>query len=70
VKYMGLKDPVGETISWSGRDWKVIGVIPDMVMESPYEPVKQTVFYLNPGVGSFIDIRINPTISAREGSAK
>ncbi|HZE85630.1 MAG TPA: ABC transporter permease [Puia sp.] len=70
VRYMGLKDPVGETISWSRRDWKVIGVIPDMVMESPYEPVKQTVFYLNPAAGSFIDIRINPTISAREGISK
>ena len=70
VRYMGLKDPVGETIGWSGRDWKVIGVIRDMVMESPYEPAKQTVFYLDANASSFIDIRINPMISAGEGIRK
>ena len=26
----------------------VVGVVQDMVMESPYEPVKPTIFIMNP----------------------
>ncbi len=50
VKYMNLKNPVGETINgdWMNNEiLKVIGVIKDMIMESPYEPVKQTVYMMD-----------------------
>jgi len=58
VKYMGLKKPIGESIKWGGHDFKVIGVINDMIVESPYEPVKPTVYYYTPGSG-FLNIRIS-----------
>jgi putative ABC transport system permease protein len=40
VKYMGLKDPVGTTIQWGGKPYRVLGVIKDMLMGSPYLPVE------------------------------
>jgi putative ABC transport system permease protein len=46
AKYIGLKDPVGATIQWDGKPFHVLGVIRDMLMESPYEPVRQVVYYL------------------------
>ena len=46
VKYMGLKDPVGVTVQWDGQPFHVLGVIRDMLMESPYEPVHQVIYYL------------------------
>jgi uncharacterized membrane protein YdcZ (DUF606 family) len=46
VKYMGLKDPVGVTIQWDGKPFHILGVIRDMLMESPYEPVHQVIYYL------------------------
>lgn len=46
VKYMGLKDPVGMTVQWDGRPFRILGVIRDMLMESPYEPVHQVIYYL------------------------
>jgi putative ABC transport system permease protein len=58
AKYMGFKHPVGETIKWY-KDFKVIGVIKDMVMQSPYEPAKQTVFTLSNRIGGIINIRVN-----------
>jgi putative ABC transport system permease protein len=66
VKYMNLKNPVGETIRIGKRDLTVIGVVKNMVMESPYEPVKQTIFHI--GSSSFDDvlIKINPNVSAHE----
>ena len=66
AKMMGLRNPVGENIRWKFwvtdevKNYTVLGVIKDMVMESPYEPVKPTMFFLkslNGGV-NWINIRI------------
>ncbi len=47
IKLTGLKNPIGETIKWNNKNWHIIGVIKDMVMESPFEPIKPTIFTLN-----------------------
>jgi len=60
VKFMGLKDPVGEIVKVDGKPFNVIGVIKDIVMESPYQPVFRTVFTLNYNAANVIDVRINP----------
>ena len=70
VKYMGLKNPVGQIVHIGKRDLAVVGVVKDMVMESPYEPVKQTVFYVRRGAADNILIKINPNISAHEAIGK
>lgn len=70
VKYMGLEHPVGETIKIGKRNMVVIGVVKDMVMESPYEPVKQTFFRIGQGPFDDIIIRINPNASAHEALNK
>ena len=63
VKYMGLKDPVGQIIRWDDKPYTVIGVVKDMIVESPYDPVKPTVFYITPYAGP-LNFRINPKVSA------
>ena len=35
VKFTGLKHPVGETLMEDGKPRKIVGVIKDMVMQSP-----------------------------------
>jgi putative ABC transport system permease protein len=71
VKYLGFKNPVGETITWAGYgNYRVIGVIKDMVSQSPYEPIKQTFYFLNRGQMSNITIRINPDMSVHEAISK
>jgi putative ABC transport system permease protein len=70
VKYMGLKSPVGEVVRIGGRDLTVLGVVKDMVMESPYDPAKQTVFYIRRGPANDIIIKINPNTSAHQAIAK
>lgn len=79
LKIMGLKDPIGEEVSWTwwadkGRvmHYKIIGVIKDPVMESPYSPTKPVVFYVKGlnGTPSWMNIRINPNISASEALPK
>ncbi len=65
---MGLKNPVGEIVRW-GRDYTIIGVVKDMVMQSPYEPVKQTVFTSMGDMSEVINIRIDPAKSTKEALA-
>jgi hypothetical protein len=70
VKYMGLKNPVGEVLKFGNKERIVVGVIKDMLMQSPFEPVKQTVFYLSPEDVEYINMRIDPAVSAHEAVAK
>jgi putative ABC transport system permease protein len=71
VKYMGLKDPVGVTIQWDGKPYHVLGVIRDMLMESPYEPVDKVIYYLpRRGDTHFIITRLHPGWPVGEALAR
>ena len=60
VKRMGLKNPVGEMLKWNDKPMVVLGVIPDIQMESPYRPVSPLTIIFNKGWAGYVDIRINP----------
>ncbi|HWZ15666.1 MAG TPA: ABC transporter permease [Mucilaginibacter sp.] len=62
VKYMALKNPVGQIVDWDDKKYVVLGVAKDMIVESPYEPVKPTIFYIDNRPG-LLNIRVNPQIS-------
>lgn len=67
VAYMGFANPVGETIQAYGRDYTVIGVVEDMVMQSIYQPNQQTVFILDRfNRQNFINVRANPQSNATD----
>jgi len=70
VKLIGLKAVIGLTIKWDTSPNHVIGVIRDMVMESPYQPVKPTIFLMNPKWANVITVRLKPSATMREGLAK
>jgi putative ABC transport system permease protein len=61
AKYMNLQNPVGETISHeSGFKATIIGVVEDLIMGSPYEPVKPSLFFWNKYEQTNIIIRLIP----------
>ncbi|MBD2702327.1 ABC transporter permease [Spirosoma sp. BT702] len=70
AKFMGLKEPVGKIIREGDLRYKIVGVIKDMVMESPYEPARQTLFYISRFPSNFVNIRINPNLNASEAVSK
>lgn len=70
VKLTGFKEPVGKVIRWLNEDHLIIGVVKDMVMESPYQPVRPTIFHLNPTWATLITVQVKPGISMREGLAR
>jgi ABC-type antimicrobial peptide transport system permease subunit len=63
--YMGLQNPVGKIVKWNDKSYRVLGVVEDLVMESPYEPTKPVVFLLIYEWAGVINIRLNPALPAR-----
>ncbi|WPU91414.1 ABC transporter permease [Mucilaginibacter sabulilitoris] len=53
IRQMGLREPIGETIKWHEKDWKVLGVVKDMVMTSPFDPITPVVFLMDDRERSF-----------------
>lgn len=70
VAYMGLKHPVGETIKFDDKNFHIIGVIKNVIMESPFSKAAPTVFMMDYGNASEITIRINPNIGVPAALAK
>jgi putative ABC transport system permease protein len=65
VKTMNLKNPVNQLITWNGGNIvRIIGVVHDAVMESPFTPVNPVVFYHGRG-GSSVIYRLADNVSTR-----
>ena len=71
VKYMGLKNPIGKIIRNGGNPpLTVIGVIDDMIMQSPYDPVKPSMYVFDKhNNASYYNIRLNPDQPASKNMA-
>jgi hypothetical protein len=70
ARYMGLQHPVGEYIRWHNENYPIIGVIRDMVMESPYQPADPTFFTLRTDRRIHVMLlRLNPKLTQREALA-
>jgi putative ABC transport system permease protein len=76
ARFMGVNDPVGKYVRWSGNNqnqtftYTVIGVAKDMIMESPYDPVRPTIYFMDYDNVNWIDLKLNPNKSAGESIAK
>lgn len=66
LKAIGWKDPLGKTIHWSNIDFTVIGVVKNVVMESPYESPYTALYYMNPFTMSYITMKIDPRMNPRQ----
>jgi ABC-type antimicrobial peptide transport system permease subunit/AraC-like DNA-binding protein len=72
IKQMGLKEPLNETIKWHGKDWKVLGVVKDMVMTSPFDPITPVVFLMDDRERSFnvVNLKLNSGMPASGALAR
>ncbi|HLX66830.1 MAG TPA: FtsX-like permease family protein, partial [Puia sp.] len=56
VKWIGLKDPIGRMVTWNcaGGPVRILGVVKNALMESPFRPVAPAIFYHADGWNSLI----------------
>lgn len=66
VDYMGIKDPIGKLIRDDSENdpeppLKIVGIIDDMIVRSPYTPVKQAMYVFDAFENvSYYNLRLNP----------
>jgi ABC-type antimicrobial peptide transport system permease subunit len=70
ARYMKLQNPIGEFLRKDDKTYTIIGVIKDVISESPYKPVRPTLTSILQWPANTISIRLNPSLQVNEGLAK
>ncbi len=70
-KFLGFENAVGETLNWNERPYTIVGVIKDMIIESPYEPVRPSLWHIDRYNNiNLVILKLNPDISAHQAIEK
>jgi putative ABC transport system permease protein len=59
--FMEMENPIGQKIKLWGGDLEIIGVMQNVVMNSPYEPVEPLTMLFIPSWSSTVTVRLNKT---------
>ncbi|MBP7643695.1 MAG: ABC transporter permease [Saprospiraceae bacterium] len=70
AEFMGFDDPIGKTVKWNGEPYTVIGVVDNLLVESPYLPVRASIFHISGDEENVLILRLNPQKSTSEALAK
>jgi ABC-type antimicrobial peptide transport system permease subunit len=66
VKRLRLKEPVNQTITFNGRQMRIVGVAKDALMTSPFAAAEPTMFMYSPYPQTFITYRLAPNIKTQD----
>jgi putative ABC transport system permease protein len=67
AKFLGFKEPVGKVLKWNNNPYTIIGVVNDIMQESPFYPVRPTVYHLDNMEYMFnLMIRLNPSQNVKQ----
>lgn len=65
AKFLGFEHPVGKILKWEDQPFTIIGVIRDIMQESPFYPVRPTLYHVGKYDNMFnLIMRLNPGKSA------
>jgi len=70
IKRMGLKDPLNQMIDFNGTRSRIIGVVKDALMESPFSPVEPTLFQPVNNWSSQVIYRLAPGVNPHDAIEK
>jgi putative ABC transport system permease protein len=70
VSRLRLKDPVGQVITVDGRPFRIIGVVKDALMLSPFTGADPTMFAFNPEEQGKILYRLSARMSTQEAISR
>jgi ABC-type antimicrobial peptide transport system permease subunit len=71
AKFLGFKNAVGEILTWNEKPYTIIGVIQDMIIESPYEPVRASLWHIDKYDNINLAIlKLNPEMSSHDAIEK
>jgi putative ABC transport system permease protein len=59
AKHMKLKNPIGQILKTDGKDWHIVGVIEDFILQSPYRPLDPMFIEGSKGWFNVIHMKFN-----------
>jgi len=61
ASFLGFDDPIGKTLRWNGDPFIIIGVVKDLMQESPFYPVRPSLYHISDydNMGNLI-MKLNP----------
>lgn len=66
INRLRLKDPVGKSITFHGRQLRIVGVVKDALMLSPFAPADPTMFFCRPDPQDNLLYRLSPHIKTQD----
>ena len=66
VDFMGMKNPIGQKIIYNKESLEIIGIMPNVVMDYPDQPVEPLTLIFAPDWSSTISVRLNKTTNLNE----
>jgi putative ABC transport system permease protein len=70
AKFIGFKNPTQENLKLSGKDYRIIGVVKDVIKESPFRPVQPSLFMLDKTVITLMNIKLRDDVSTDDALEK
>lgn len=65
AKFLGFENPIGEELTWNNKPYTIIGVINDMIVESPYKAIHPHLFHTDSSRGNVVILKLNPEKSSQ-----
>ena len=68
-QFLPFKNPVGKILKWEGKPYTIIGVASDIMAESPFYPVRPSLYHIVRGDQGNMTIRLNAAKSPSQSTA-
>lgn len=69
AKFLGFKEPIGKILKWNGKPYTIIGVVSDIMAESPFYPVRPSLYHARDRDLYNLTIKLNPAQSSSKSIA-
>jgi putative ABC transport system permease protein len=70
AKFLGFNDPVGKVLKWDNEPFTIIGVVNDIMQESPFYPVRPTLYHVDTYDNMYnLIFRLNPAQNVKQSIA-
>jgi ABC-type antimicrobial peptide transport system permease subunit len=70
IKRMRIKNPLNQMITKNGDQMRIVGIVKDALMESPFKAAEPTMFLCSTQPQNFLLYRLSPTITTQTAVAQ
>ncbi|HMG68030.1 MAG TPA: ABC transporter permease, partial [Chitinophagaceae bacterium] len=70
IRRLRLKQPLNQMIIWQKLRFRIVGVVKDALISSPFATVEPTLFLYHPSYENYLMYRLSPQIKTQEAIAK